>query len=304
MKKGSMKNIFKYFLVFITFFSVLNALEIPKGSKFDRRIAYTDFNAEDVFKLVTKKGHVSVIEFDSNERIINVATGFSDGWELVDKENLLFVKPKPLVTKYVVSDDPENQAATQEIIVDPYPSQWKTNLIVTTNYSMYVFELNIGSNEVYKLSFNYPDKELAKAFASLAAKEIQDEKDRVKTSLNRVATPRNWEFYMKVAKDSEDIAPNFAYDDGVFTYLGFDNTKTFPSVFGIDKNEEQILNTHVKKDGNYDVLVIHKTMPRIILRSGNKVVGVLNKGYAKNPPQKTQQTSNDNEVERALKNGN
>ena len=41
-------------------------------------------------------------------------------------------------------------------------------------------------------------------------------------------------------------------------------------------------------------------MPQILLRSGDKVVGVFNKGYAKNPIRKTRETSNDNEVERVL----
>ena len=105
---------------------------------------------------------------------------------------------------------------------------------------------------------------------------------------------------MKVNKGSEDISPNFAYDDGVFTYLGFDSTKSFPAVFSYEKGKEGILNTHIKKDGNYDVLVVHQVLPQILLRSGDKVVGVFNKGYAKNPVRQTRQTSNDNEVERVL----
>lgn len=107
---------------------------------------------------------------------------------------------------------------------------------------------------------------------------------------------------MKVNKGSEDITPNFAYDDGVFTYLGFDNTKTFPAVFAYELGKESILNTHIKKDGNYDVLVIHKITKQILLRSGDKVVGIFNRGYSKNPLEKTPQTSNDKEVERVITN--
>ena len=43
-------------------------------------------------------------------------------------------------------------------------------------------------------------------------------------------------------------------------------------------------------------------MPQIVLRSGSKVVGIVNKGYAKNPVEKTQETSNDEMVERILQN--
>ena len=109
--------------------------------------------------------------------------------------------------------------------------------------------------------------------------------------------PRNWNFVMHVNKGSETIAPEFAYDDGVFTYLGFSTTKTIPSVFLFDeKNQESILNTHLKKDGNYDVLVIHKTAEKILLRSGDKLVGIFNQAYARNPLDRTYTTKSKNVV--------
>lgn len=291
----------KLVLALVFFWSFLNALEIPQISKYDRKITYAVFNAHQVFRIASANGYVSVVEFGKDERIINTATGFSEGWELADKGNLLFIKPKAYTTKYIHSENPEEGNAISEIIIDPNPTQWKTNLIVTTNVNMYVFELILNAKEkVYKLSFTYPQKELDNIQKLQAELKKQIEEDRLDTSLNRVSTPRNWDFYMKVNKESENIAPNFAYDDGVFTYLGFDNTKTFPAVFAYELGKESILNTHIKKDGNYDVLVIHKTLPKILLRSGDKVVGIFNRGYAKNPLSATPQTSNDSEVERVL----
>lgn len=291
----------KLIVVLLFFWSFLYALEIPQISKYDKKITYAVFNAHQVFRIASANGYVSVIEFGKDERIINTATGFSEGWELADKGNLLFIKPKAYTTKYIHSENPEEGNAISEIIIDPNPSQWRTNLIVTTNMNMYVFELALNSKEkVYKLSFTYPQKELENIQKLQDELKKQIEEDRLDTSLNRVSTPRNWDFYMKVNKESESIAPNFAYDDGVFTYLGFDNTKTFPAVFAYELGKESILNTHIKKDGNYDVLVIHKILPKILLRSGNKVVGIFNRGYAKNPLNKTPQTSNDKEVQRIL----
>ena len=122
---------------------------------------------------------------------------------------------------------------------------------------------------------------------------MEDEQTEIKKELERVTVPRNWDFYMNINPGSDDIAPDFAYDDGVFTYLGFDSTKTIPSVFRFENEEESILNTHIKKDGNYDVLVVHKISPMIILRSGKKIVGILNGGYAKNPIPATKETSSE-----------
>lgn len=291
-------------LVSLFIFGVLceiHAISLPKKSKYDKKIAYTVFNANDVFQITAANGFVSVVEFGKDERIIVVSTGFSEGWELVERDNLLFIKPKAYKTKLIHSQNPEEGNAVSEIVVDPKPSLWKTNLIVTTNLNMYVFELMLNSSsKIYKLSFSYPEKEKANIEQLNKKLEQEIEQDKLDVSLNRVSTPRNWEFYMKVNKGSEDISPNFAYDDGVFTYLGFDSTKSFPAVFSYEKGKEGILNTHIKKDGNYDVLVVHQVLPQILLRSGDKVVGVFNKGYAKNPVRQTRQTSNDNEVERVL----
>lgn len=287
--------------LFIFGIAQIHAISLPKTSKYDKKIAYAVFNAQDVFQITAANGYVSVVEFSKDERIVTVSTGFNQGWELTERDNLLFIKPKAITTKYVYSKNPEEQNAVSEIVVDPYPYMWKTNLIVTTNLNMYVFELVLNSkSKIYKLSFSYPNREQANIAELNKVLQQQIEQDKLDVSLNRISTPRNWDFYMKVNKGSENIAPNFAYDDGVFTYLGFDNTKSFPAIFSYENGKEGILNTHIKKDGNYDVLVVHHILPQILLRSGDKVVGIFNKSYAKNPLSKTRQTSNDKEVERVL----
>ncbi|ENU2792758.1 P-type conjugative transfer protein VirB9 [Campylobacter taeniopygiae] len=289
-------------LIILFLNSILWGLNIPKPSKYDPRITYAIFNANDVFQINAKNGYVSVLEFGKDERIINTATGFAEGWDLIEKDNLLFIKPKAYKTQLIQQDENstmEDSQTSQEFVVDPNPRDWKTNLIVTTNLNFYVFDLvlaNSNKKTTYKLSFSYPEKDLKRAQQILNLQEEQNIKD----TLNKNTIPRNWDFYMKINKGSEDISPNFAYDDGVFTYLGFDNTKTFPAVFMYQNGKESILNTHIKKDGNYDVLVIHKITKQILLRSGDKVVGIFNRGYAKNPLDKTRETSNEN-IKREIK---
>lgn len=296
----------KYFLVLFFMIVEVFGLEIPKASTLDKRMTATVYNAENVVRIDAKVGYVVVIEFAKEENIINMATGFSQGWDLTAKGNLLFITPKSIVVK-VSELETTQRGETKEIqkdkIISPNNAEWKTNLIVNTNASMYVFELNLNSSSnVFKISFIYPDREITKLKKITKQIEQKSQEMIVDTALNRTSVPRNWDFYMNVSANSQSIAPNYAYDDGVFTYLGFDNTKTFPSVFGYEDKKEQILNTHIKKDGNYDVLVIQKTMPKIVLRSGSKVIGIVNKGYAKNPLDKTRQTSNDEMVERILSN--
>ena len=109
---------------------------------------------------------------------------------------------------------------------------------------------------------------------------------------------------MHINENSESIAPNFAYDDGVFTYLGFDNTKAMPSVFLYDEaNGEVIANTHIEKYAEYEVIVIHQIANQILLRSGNRLVGIKNNSYGVNPLDRTY-TTKSKKVIRTLKNGN
>lgn len=275
----------------------------PVKSEFDSKITYAAYNADDVVEIVCANGYVSVVEFSKNERIINMATGFSEGWEISDRDNLVFIKPKSVSTKFVHNPDPQENNAEVEMFIDPIPKTWKTNLIVTTTHNFYVFELKLDSKtRIYKTSFSYP---AAQQKANDNAKKIMQRAKEIKNlndKLEKTSVPRNWDYYMKVNSNSENIAPDFAYDDGVFTYLGFDNTKVFPSAFAYD-GEEQIVNQHIKKENQFSVLVIHSTHKQILLRSGDKLVGVFNKGYAKNPLPKAPETSNDSEVERRLLNG-
>ena len=133
------------------------------------------------------------------------------------------------------------------------------------------------------------------------AKELKEEEE-IKVELNRTAIPRNWDYYMNINPDSDNIAPKYAYDDGQFTYLGFENTKDMPSVFLYENDKESILNTHIKKDGELDVLVIQKTAKQFILRSGKRIVGIWNKSFGVNPLEENKTTNSPN-LKREVING-
>ena len=298
------KNIF-ILTILLALTSNLSALETPKGSKFDNRVSFATYNADDVFLVKCKNGFVSMLEFDSEERIVNIATGFSNGWELMDKDNFLFIKPKSYeinqAEQEMVDENGEKIEFAGASVIEPNAKDWNTNLIVTTNKRIYVFDLVLDEDINYKVQFAYPqDKKIKddiKKMAEIRAKQEKAELAKLETETNRVNVPRNWNFLMHINKGSDTIAPDFTYDDGVFTYIGFSSIKTIPSVFLFDEtNNESILNTHLKKDGDYDVLVVHKTAKQILLRSGDKLVGIFNQGYGKNPLRKTYDTTKQNVV--------
>lgn len=286
------KSLLALFIMGITFNVV--AVDIPRTSRFDDRMQYINYNGSDVTEIRAKDGFVTAISFADDETIEDIAIGFSGGWEVKDNRNNVYIRPKAL-------QQGENG------FFEPKAGEWDTNLLIVTNKRNYAFDLKLVNDHkdrsAYFMKFAYPTEEQLKRNAEAKAKaeknrEIakqkaeQAETEAVNQSLNKFTVPRNWDYTMRVGKDSREIAPKFAYDDGVRTYIGFDTTNSIPSVFYYQGEQEMMSNTSVKKQGNYTVIVVHKTASRFILRSGEQVVGVINYGFGKNPTSQVSTTTN------------
>lgn len=286
------KSLLALFIMSITFNVV--AVDIPRTSRFDDRMQYINYNGSDVTEIRAKDGFVTAISFADDETIEDIAIGFSGGWEVKDNRNNVYIRPKAL-------QQGENG------FFEPKAGEWDTNLLIVTNKRNYAFDLKLVNDNkdrsAYFMKFAYPTEEQLKRNAEVKAKaeknrEIakqkaeQAETEAVNQSLNKFTVPRNWDYTMRVGKDSREIAPKFAYDDGVRTYIGFDTTNSIPSVFYYQGEQEMMSNTSVKKQGNYTVIVVHKTASRFILRSGEQVVGVINYGFGKNPTSQVSTTTN------------
>jgi len=280
-------------LITFLYNAALFAVVDPRASQYDNRIGFVTYNPNDVFKIKAKNGYVTILEFDKNENIIDGSTGFNDGWEITQSGNIVHIRPKPYISEF--AEDEDGNAIKKKSVISPNQKDWKTNLFIRTDKRLYVADLTLSKNRTqYKISFKYPKQRRQESIARYKKRKAAKAQENIIRDLNRVTVPRNWNYLMKVNKNSETITPSFAYDDGTFTYIGFNTTKTFPTAFLREGDEESILNTHVKKIGNYDVLVIHKTAKLILLRSGSKLVGILNKGYGKNPNYHSKNTNNSN----------
>jgi len=286
-----MKHISIFIIALMMFVSSSQAEINPRPSKYDNRIGFVTYNPDDVFNIYAKNGFVTILMFDEQERVINAGTGFNDGWEVTERDHILHIRPKPYISHY--AEDSNGVVVEHENIIEPTAKDWNTNLFITTNKRTYIANLRIGDKKIhYKISFSYPKERLKKLREEAERKRALKEKENLKKDLDHVTVPRNWAYFMKINEGSADIAPDFVYDDGVFTYIGFRPHKTMPSAFLRERNNESMLNTHVKKIGKYNVLVIHSLGRLIMLRSGQKLVGVLNNAYGFNPSPVTKETSN------------
>lgn len=253
------------------------AASSPVKSRYDTRMQTQAYNALDVTEIKVKDGFATAILFDRDERVLDMASGFSDGWEFKDNANVIYIKPIALEVE-------GNEG--EKVIFEPKLKDWDTNFLVMTNKRNYVFDLILVEDlkkASYQVNFRYPQEERKLAQKKAKQTKAIAEQAQIESALQKVQTPRNWDFSMKVRKGSETIAPDYAYDDGLFTYLGFARDKTFPAAFLLEGKQESLLNTHVREDGRYQVLVIQKTAEKFVLRSGDKVVGIFNGSYGKNP---------------------
>jgi len=244
-----------------------HASDLPQGSRYDGRIQYVNYNPDDVVILRALPGLASRVVFAADEEVLDVASGFTQGWEFNNRANILYIKPRSIAIK-------NNDGGAS--VMAPEAGKWNTNLMVKTNRRMYDFDLRLLSgggnsgapphrNVAYRVEFRYP---AAQAKAATASK--------TQAKLNEKPAPVNWAYSMQIGDASENIAPTMAYDDGRFTYLKFPNNRDFPAVFTVaaDKSES-LVNTHVDKD----VLVVQRVSKELVLRLGNAVVGIYNEHY-------------------------
>lgn len=200
--------------------------------------------------------------FAPNETILDVASGFTQGWEFSERRNIFYIKAKSIKGEH------------DQQTMDPKPGTWDTNLMVTTNKRLYDLDLHLlpGSNNrgkvvttqplSYRIEFQYP--------------QDLKEKQQKQPTLDVKPEPRNWEYSMQIGDHSEHIAPTMAFDDGRFTYLKFPNNRDFPSVFLVAPDKTEVLvNSHIDPSMP-DTLVVQRVAQEMVLRLGQAVVGIYN----------------------------
>ncbi|AFK64632.1 Conjugal transfer-like protein (plasmid) [Advenella kashmirensis WT001] len=231
------------------------ALSVPKGSSQDARIQTVTYSPNNVFHIRAQIGRAVLVQLEADERLegdsATLGMGDSEAWKLNVKGNNIIFKP--------TAPNPE------------------TNLIVTTNKRTYVFQLSIDGRgrqaPTYVLRFRYPDTQRANVAAQRAknnqAHEILSGK---KLRPNVVRANQNYWGY-----GDKSLTPTAMYDDGRFTYLEFDNGRDMPSIYKImPDGTESLVNLHV--EGN--TVVVHELSNKFVLRLGNTVLGVDNRGFS------------------------
>ncbi|CQD48540.1 type IV secretory pathway VirB9 component [Yersinia intermedia] len=258
---------------------------IPQGSRFDARVQQVVYNPLNVTVVSTRPGFMTTLVFDSDEAVLSARPGFGEAWETTPDANRVNIRPVALV-----QGAPGADGNTTQVVIPPNSQDWHTNLLVVTTRRLYNVELNVIDDKspqqpAFQVSYRYPgeDREKARREAATRAQEQEQRQQQadIQQALNAAQTPRNWDYLRYSGRDSAWIVPDFAYDDGRFTFVGFSPAKSIPSVTKELNGQEHVVNSSIRRKGNFTVLVIQEVTPRLVLRSGHTVVGLENRGFGR-----------------------
>ncbi|MFJ5431328.1 P-type conjugative transfer protein VirB9 [Pectobacterium actinidiae] len=279
-----MKNII-FILFALMMFSTAWCAAIPQASRYDARVQQIVYNPLNVTVVNTRPGFMTTLVFDSDEAVISARPGFEEAWEATPDANRVNVRPVALV-----QGAPGADGNTTQVVIPPNSQDWHTNMLIVTTRRLYNVELNVIDDKspqqpAFQVSYRYPVEDREKASRETAARALEREQKQQQTdiqqALNAAQTPRNWDYLKYPGRDSARIGPDFVYDDGRFTFVGFSPAKSIPSVTKELNGQEHVINSSIRRKGDFTVLVIQEVTPRLVLRSGNAVVGLENRGFGR-----------------------
>ncbi|HUA79897.1 MAG TPA: TrbG/VirB9 family P-type conjugative transfer protein [Dyella sp.] len=217
------------------------------------------YQPDHIYPVRAGLGITTQIELSPNEKILDYSTGFSNGWELIRRDNVFYLKPK-------------------NVDVD-------TNMMIRTATHAYIFELKVVATDwksldqakrdgvQYKISFLYPTDT---RFTN-EAKKATDAQELNTSLVPGRSYNFNYDFATRNGKDAPWLIPVSVYDDGRFTYIKMGDMKqfptgNFPTMYMRERanSEDSVVNTTV--EGN--TIVVHGTYPFLVIRHGKYVVGL------------------------------
>ncbi len=231
------------------------AVALPAAQAQVQEVREVVYRRDDVVRVNTGLGIATQIEISPQEQVKDFGTGFSDGWELVRRDNVFYIRPK-------------------NVDVD-------TNMYIRTNMRSYLIDLRVSATKwrtldeakkagvYYKVRFIYPSESPEQGSQAHQLNQV--------LSPSAAALDSQGDYHLKydyasTLKENSVIVPLRVYDNGQFTYIHFPKLSNFPAVFGRNKEdgEEYIVNQHSEGD----VMIVQGVYPYVVLRLGDDVVAL------------------------------
>jgi type IV secretion system protein VirB9 len=230
-------------LFFFLLTGILRAEHTRQPIATDSRIKTFVYSENEVFPIVLHYGYQTTIEFGKDEKIQTYSVGNNYAWQFNNVGRTLFIKP------------------LEENI--------STNMILLTSKRRYYFELQsrtlldaADQDLVYAIRFFYPDNE-----EDIVAPQVLMSEDSDQSTIPVI---KSYDFDYQI-KGSKKNAPNSVFDNGISTFIQYENGITIIPKIKIfaNKNSTEI---EPRRIGNY--LVIDNICEKIELKYETEVVSI------------------------------
>lgn len=239
----------------------------------DARLRDIVYDAHRVVQIPVARGVVTLILFDEDEAIQEVASGL--GADCTKPEAVWCIAGQP---------------GGRTLFVKPKSGASAPNsLAVVTDRRTHVFSLELVDGRdrlpIHRLHVKAPapaappsPPPIAAQAASMPAlpPPVPSVADLVSARLRAKPTVVNAHYEVAEGKGSADIVPSLVFDDGRFTYFRFSGNREVPAVFHVlADGSETLVNSRMEDD----LLVADRVSRRLMLRSGSAVVGIWNEAF-------------------------
>lgn len=254
----------------------MTSLAAPAASTTqDQRLREIAYDAQAVVTVPVKRGVVTLVTLDPDERITDVAAGLGGdcskpeaAWCIAAQPGSrnLFIKPKSTAST----------ANNLAVVTDQRTHTFKFVVLADNDARPAVFRLSVKAPARPAPSPSQGQPRLAHPLPPLVIPEPPHPQALVAERLQAKPQVMNTQYSLAEGRDSDEIVPTLVFDDGRFTYLRFPGNREVPAVFHVrGDGSETLVNARMEDD----LLVVDRVSRRLMLRAGSSVVGLWNEAF-------------------------
>jgi len=241
----------------------------------DPRLREVAYDAQAVVTVPVKRGVVTLVALDPDERITDVAAGL--GGDCSKPEAAWCIAAQPGSRNLFVKPKSTASTANNLVVVTDQRTHTFTFFVLADNdVRPPVFRLNVKAPAKPAPSPSRPEPRQAQLLPPLIIPEPPHPQALVAERLQAKPQVKNTQYSLAEGRDSDDIVPTLVFDDGRFTYLRFPGNREVPAVFHVrGDGSETLVNARMEDD----LLVVDRVSRRLMLRAGSSVVGLWNEAF-------------------------
>jgi type IV secretion system protein VirB9 len=241
----------------------------------DPRLREVIYDPLAVVTIPVKRGMVTLVVFDQDEVITEVAVG--QGGDCSKAEAVWCVAAQPggrhLFVKAKSGADAPNNLA---VVTDRRSHALRFVVLPDGDPQQPIYRLTVKAPKQPKPASRFNLQDIAAIAALPLVPPPPTPQQVVAERLQAKPTVMNTQYSLAEGAGSQDIVPTLVYDDGRFTYLRFPGNREIPAVFHVlGDGSETLVNARMEDD----LLVVDRVSRRLMLRAGSSVVGIWNEAF-------------------------